>query len=815
MTETAHQTPDLKELFRDSATYWQRRTKEINAIADDIEQTLSDRLDTARRESLKRKREILGDAVQTLLERVKSPELVLATTGTTSSGKSTLANFLIGDSLLPSAVQEMSAGLVKVSHHDYRHTLKIAPTRGATWDTGEWDNLSADDVRQRLENTMEAFREVEKEDSSIEPVQFEIDWPIRLASEKLRFGLPEGTQITILDLPGLKAINDERNGPVIRKNISQALCLVAYNAEETDDKKQKELLNQVINQVTSWRKTSAVLGRMLFLLNRIDAFSRNDSNPNASLAKFRSYVTKQLREGLLKELPEEQTTINEIEPAAISSLPALWAVEANLTQSEPKKQQDCLESIEANFSTIFPKGYWKSYPRDFEELTDDSRRHLIDDTLRYSFANEFEQRLGKHIAVNLPEIALAGPISTVANAANDFLTALDQTLDAYTTRTEDEAKNAKKRLEKIEDSLIRETENIIKNLEKLKKCAVDNSENSGVDIIEDIGPALNEIGNYIGKPQLLAPIRNLSTDIFTRPSNDLSDFVEATLQASSPAPSPLMMGAPTLEKFINAVEKLQASPYGKVWQEGGIFREGPEATMVQTALDEFSKQLSVILNFVVAHATNHSGERISIIFKECVSLFIAEIEKRTHDALKHDLQAFPGLSTIFDGEIVFPSFKSVPINFLPKIEEWNGVETREEKEISYERSLWTLYLMRHKVEKIVKKDYDVKGIAIYGIGDLFSGFYKSNEYKPLEECVWDYITTLIEVFTKSTKTRIEKGIESYKLAIDQSIYDIDKKQQEEVKNFKLYKNKLCTLLNAATCAPEWKQITMMESADVI
>ncbi|MBO6044153.1 MAG: hypothetical protein J6P47_06855, partial [Acetobacter sp.] len=38
--------------------------------------------------------------------QAKHPELVLATTGTTSSGKSTLANFLIGEAILPAAVRE-------------------------------------------------------------------------------------------------------------------------------------------------------------------------------------------------------------------------------------------------------------------------------------------------------------------------------------------------------------------------------------------------------------------------------------------------------------------------------------------------------------------------------------------------------------------------------------------------------------------------------------------------------------------------------------------------------------------------------------
>ncbi|MBR2124511.1 MAG: dynamin family protein [Acetobacter sp.] len=184
----------------------------------------------------------LEKAFAFLQKQASHPELTLATTGTTSSGKSTLANFLIGESILPSAVQEMSAGLVKITHSDKRR-LTIPQTQGATWETGTWENLSASDVRDRLEATMNAFRVEEEKNKNIEPVLFDVEWPIRLAERKKELGLPEGTQFTILDLPGLKAVNDERNGPVIRANIAKAFCLVAYNAEETDKVKQKTLLN--------------------------------------------------------------------------------------------------------------------------------------------------------------------------------------------------------------------------------------------------------------------------------------------------------------------------------------------------------------------------------------------------------------------------------------------------------------------------------------------------------------------------------------------------------------------------------------------
>lgn len=807
---TIQSTSDLKELFKECATYWKNRAKKITHVADKIEKALSDRLEDTRRESLKRKREALGDAVQTLLNHVRSPELILATTGTTSSGKSTLANFLIGDNILPSAAQEMSAGLVKICHHDQRKALKIVSTRGADWETGEWDDLNAEEIRSRLEKTMEQFRIAEKTDPKIEPVCFEIYWPIRLATEKARFGLPEGTRITILDLPGLKAMNDERNGPIIRKNITQALCLVAYNAEETDDKKQKELLNQVISQVTSWRKTPDTLGRMLFLLNRIDAFYRSDSNPEESLKKFRSYVTEQLRQGLKKELPEEGETIEGIEPAAISSLPALLAVEASLYQLNSSKQQEHLENIESKFNLIFPKGYWKAYPRDFEDLTGDLCRHLIQDTLYYSHATEFEQRLGEHINRNLPGIVLAGPMSEVSNAANKFLTELDQTLDAYTERTEGEADTVKKHLDGIENVLTQEADEAIKLLEKLKTCYESKS-------FHDIGSITKNIETHIAKQDLLSPIHNLTTNVFTEPFNELADYAAAILEGEYPVPSPLMTGAPTLNQFTQSLENLRNSPYGKVWQKGGVFKEGLDEKAVNIAINEFAQQLSIITNFIIPISANRSGDRVAIAFKECASLLISKIEAEANIALEQGLEDFPGLQTVFKGDITFPSFKGTDIKFSPKVEEWKGTEIREEKEISHERSIWTLFLVRHQVEKLVTKEYEVRGISVAGLGELFNGFYSSAEFEPFIDTFRKYIASLVDVFSENVLGRIRKGIDGYKLAIDQSVHEIEQSKLQKIQNLKYYKEALkdVTLQEKTIDLPVWNQTVTREDTNAI
>ena len=356
---------------------------------------------------------------------------------------------MIGEAILPAGVQEMSAGLVKVKHSD-KCSLTIPKTKGSTWKTGRWESPTASEVCQRLAETMMAFREEENRNKEIEPVVFEVEWPIRLAERKEALGLPEGTQVTILDLPGLKAVNDERNGPIIRRNIDKAFCLIAYNAEETDKEKQKTLLDQVVNQVMALsygekgedeerefrhnKSSVSSLSRMLFLLNRVDAFWRHDDAVE-QLERFKGDVTAQIQEKLKRELPDHKEDVEKIALRQICSLSALLAVEADRLWEEPEKQATLLEELEGSFKKIFPKDYFKQFPRDLKDLEKNQRKDLIKKALDCSFANDFETHLSSYIHTNLPKIIIGGYVNVMNLAYNRLLGKVCYLLETNKNRT--------------------------------------------------------------------------------------------------------------------------------------------------------------------------------------------------------------------------------------------------------------------------------------------------------------------------------------------------------------------------------------------
>ncbi|NEP35776.1 dynamin family protein [Moorena sp. SIO3B2] len=187
-------------------------------------------------------------AVSELVKELSEPVLTLATTGTTSSGKSTLVNFLCGTEILPVAVQEMSAGVVIVEYSETK-SLKIDQTPGALWECGEWRNLTDEDIYDRLDQVMKSYLQANRDEkTSVACPQATIYYPFRLVADPNLLDLPEKTKVRIMDLPGLAHVGDEGNASVIRK-CKEALCIVTYNSAEINKDTVSQLLQEVVDQV--------------------------------------------------------------------------------------------------------------------------------------------------------------------------------------------------------------------------------------------------------------------------------------------------------------------------------------------------------------------------------------------------------------------------------------------------------------------------------------------------------------------------------------------------------------------------------------
>jgi len=457
----------------------------------------------------------LETALEKLIDELRHPTLILATTGTTSSGKSTLVNFLCGADIVPTAVSEMSAGTVTIEYSEER-ALIIKETPGALWGCGEWKNISDEEIYDRLDEVMISYLDAREEQPNLACPQSIIYYPFRLIKNEELLELPEGVTVKLLDLPGLSHVGDEGNLSVI-KQCREALCLMTYNSAETDRDKVRNLLSEVVEQVRELKGSPA---RMLFILNRIDEFRKDTKRWPQSEERFIEKTTKSIKTELMEQLGEYVKDIENLAIVKLSTLPALLAV-----QIEKNKEliQDILEelpSIEDKWSShdrsridVLLKPYEivddyfkpliknivKSLPPDPKDLSIKQRSLIAQELRQQSYAQAFEERLKIHIAEHFPKLVIPQSIEKFNVAAGNSITRWAvQTTTAILNSSEDNYNREIKRLSQIKSSLDHflkiSDANLRKPFEKInQKCEEYISQQTDDDPLSVLTEAITEL----------------------------------------------------------------------------------------------------------------------------------------------------------------------------------------------------------------------------------------------------------------------------------------------------------------------------------
>ncbi|WOB66648.1 dynamin family protein [Microcystis aeruginosa] len=380
----------------------------------------------------------LEKALEVLINELRHPTLILATTGTTSSGKSTLVNFLCGADIVPMAQREMSAGTVTIEYSEEK-TLIIEKTPGALWECGKWEKISDEDIYSRLKQLMKAYIKARKKQPDLAYPRSIIYYPFRLVKDESFLELPKGVRVKLLDLPGLSYVGDEGNIGII-KQCREALCLVTYNSAETDPYKVDNLLSEVVDQV---KDLSGSPARMLFILNRIDIF-RSDDDWQESESEFVEETTENIKEKLIENLREYTKDIENLRIVKLSTWPALLALQI---QDNKKLLQDLLEELptrEENWSEhdqtrlekvlkpyeqaidnfqVLIKEIMKrgNLSLDAKQWTISQQEQIAKELFKQSYAEEFEKKLSKHIAEHFPKLVIPQAIEKFNVAAGNSI----------------------------------------------------------------------------------------------------------------------------------------------------------------------------------------------------------------------------------------------------------------------------------------------------------------------------------------------------------------------------------------------------------
>ncbi|PSF28943.1 hypothetical protein C7H19_24525 [Aphanothece hegewaldii CCALA 016] len=338
---------------------------------------------------------------QEAVQRLEHPSLCIATLGTTSSGKSTIVNALMGRRIAPIEAGEMSGGVLKLRHSQERKLI-IESTPDAVWQTGEWTGLSDEELYRRTQEVMHTYHEARKKKDYIAP-QITVDIPLLPACDLNLSCLPKGIGIEFLDLPGLKSVQDRTNLAIIQPQVGKAFSLVALDYMQVDEEHRQRLLSELK------RVVEYLQGRtdsMIFILNRVDNRGSDDLPLEVRLAKLKEEIKQVLDLSKLPDVIPFNARLLYYAQCAWGTTPLNTS--STVTQEERAHLlkaffRDCANTIEEKTEKDFELNDWFSNVKRTVKRDQPINDEIVREILRYAFKWSGGEALWHCIQVRVQE----------------------------------------------------------------------------------------------------------------------------------------------------------------------------------------------------------------------------------------------------------------------------------------------------------------------------------------------------------------------------------------------------------------------------
>ena len=462
------------------------------------------------------------------VQRLENPSFRIATLGTTSSGKSTIVNALIGRKIAPIEAGEMSGGVLTLKHSQAQR-LMIAETENAVWDTGEWTNLSDEDLYQRIRTVMHSYHDARKKREYVAP-QITAYVPLLPACDASLLGLPDGIGVELIDLPGLKSVQDRTNLATIQKQVNKAFSLVALDYMQVDDDHRKCLLEE-LKKVVEYLQGRT--DSMIFILNRVDQRGADDLPLSVRIDKLREEIKEVLS---LPELPD----VIPFNARLLYYAQCAWGSGAFNKPSVMNQEirlkvlksmfQDCAGVIKLNTKENRDVKNWF---RDIEDQVDENRaiddetmRKILRYSLEWSGGKELWDCFRRRVQESFAELVILPALLDVFENYDVLAKSLDILIQARKIYNQKQIekekdkiakirKSLQKNIEKIGEEFKTEIEQLIEGLKnddpktriKIKQDA-EKKERKGFSIIFD---AVAEVEGDLTK-SLIVPVRDSLKD---------------------------------------------------------------------------------------------------------------------------------------------------------------------------------------------------------------------------------------------------------------------------------------------------------------
>jgi len=726
----------------------------------------------------------LEQALKKLVCELRNPTLTLATTGTTSSGKSTLVNLLCGAEIVPVAVSEMSAGTVIVEYSEEKY-LQIDETSGALWECGEWRGISEEDIYNRLKQVMESYIDNRENDQAIACPQSVIGYPFRLLKD-VKLDIPRDTKVRIMDLPGLSFVGDEGNASVIRQ-CREALCIVTYNSAETDKEKVKSLLQDVVSQVKQLGGSPA---RMLFVLNRIDIF-REDRNWIEAESRFVQRTVSAIKNQLTEQLQDYTKEIKTLQVVKLSTRPALLALQ--IQDDTDSVSVEACSKADDHCSFLIDKMILDDLPRKSQNWSKHDRVRVAEELWQKSYAEEFQHNLAEHITQHFPQLVIPQVIArfneTAGNAVAEWA---QQTTTAKLRIAEGLYQQECTKIANIRASLQLFLEESDKQLRKpfekigtkFKQILSEQSDDDPVQYLESQLIELTNSEPYDTLGQKLYPLYGWRRE-FGRGMEQVLEAVAKSIESGR-----VNLEGESIQKANYAQVNLLKRHLNRLISLGytGSIAENGETREARTddekvklkQLNEELNELAIHLNIVMKSVLDKTSEQeLSRMYQAVVELFnchLSYLEAGSNDVAPNMGIKFPESQLIkVDRQLKFN------FNFESGFAVTEGTWKEEVQEAFRERVWWKLWLgkaTKHKTEYETRSSDNAK---IPSVEDLCSGWVVQAKESELEivNQIADWLLEQIDYLKKNVNQVQHDIIDRYQARLDKANQDVTLDYEEQ------------------------------------
>ncbi|MEG4148211.1 dynamin family protein [Microcoleus sp. Pol12B5] len=728
----------------------------------------------------------LDEALSILVEALRNPTLTLATTGTTSSGKSTLVNLLCGAEIVPVAVSEMSAGAVTIEYSKEK-CLIIHETPGALWECGEWRGIREEKIYQRLYQVMISYIENREKQPNLACPQSTIFYPFRLVKES-KLELPQGTRVKILDLPGLAYVGDQGNADVI-KQCREALCIVTYNSAETDAHKVKSLLQEVVQQVKDLGGSPA---RMLFTLNRIDVFRADRNWPDTEDRFFENAICS-IKSELTDQLKEYTEDIEKLQVVKLSTWPALLALQ--IQNYDEIFSVDACKKADNNFNGLIDEDILEDLPRNVQKWSRHDRNRVAEALWKKSYAEEFQQHLKEHITQHFPQLVIPQAIERFNVAAGNAVAewAVQTTTAILSSSEEHYQQECEKisqirlcieRFLQISDTKLREPFERIDT--KIKQVIAEQSEDDPVLYLESTILELKNVEPYNLLGEKLYPLYGWRREL----GQGIKQVLEAVAKSLETGKVDLdstnlkkanllnvnLLGR-NLNRLVNLGYTASVAKEGKI-MEAKTDSEKNQLKQINEELNELAIHLNIVMEDVLKQISNQELNRMYQAVVELFNCHLSYIEEGANYIAPNIAIKFPESKfSKVDSQLTF-NFRfeaGFPIN--------KGTWQKSVQVAREERIWYTLWIAKKTVYDTKYETRSSDNAEIPSVENLLTGWIIQSK-KGEAEIVNKIATWLLEQIDclKKNVDKIQNDI------IDRYQTRLDKANQEITLDYEKQKN---------------------------